>query len=111
MSNLPATKPGLVDNTELALEILGPNIIARMKLYEINTDRESNTLPQALFVNAAELRALELLIRQAKASLGGKRRIEANIWGNFYGYEGSRRVKDFGLGEFEANEWLNHRED
>ena len=35
-----------------------------------------------------------------------KRRIHQNIWGNWYGYLGTRRVEDFGLDEWNAFEWL-----
>ena len=35
-----------------------------------------------------------------------KRRIKQNVWGNWNGYEGNRKVIEFGTGEFEANEWL-----
>lgn len=44
-----------------------------------------------------------------------KRRIYQNIWGNWYGYEGVRRVIEFSNGVFGsaetyANEWLNRKE-
>lgn len=44
-----------------------------------------------------------------------KRRIRQNIWGNWYGYEGTRRVIEFangilGSAEQYANEWLNRKE-
>lgn len=35
-----------------------------------------------------------------------KRRIKRNIWGNWYGYEGTRRVIEFGEDERDAKEWL-----
>lgn len=35
-----------------------------------------------------------------------KRKIKQNVWGNWNGYEGTRKVKEFGTGEFEAREWL-----
>lgn len=35
-----------------------------------------------------------------------KRRIRQNIWGNWKGYEGTRRVEDFGTDEQEARLWL-----
>lgn len=45
-----------------------------------------------------------------------KRRIKENVWGNWYGYEGTRRVISFSESAFAsqeelANEWLNHQED
>lgn len=35
-----------------------------------------------------------------------KRRIHENIWGNWYGYEGTRRVADLGCDEIVAGHWL-----
>lgn len=35
-----------------------------------------------------------------------KRRIRCNVWGNTYGYEGTRRTQDFGLDTAEAEHWL-----
>lgn len=42
-----------------------------------------------------------------------KRRIRENIWGNWYGYEGTRRVIEFAntpefTAEFRANFWLKY---
>lgn len=34
------------------------------------------------------------------------RRIKANVWGNWNGYEGTRKVISFGLDERDAQEWL-----
>lgn len=44
-----------------------------------------------------------------------KRRIKQNTWGNWYGYEGSRRVIEFsntpfGTQEQYAQEWLERKE-
>jgi hypothetical protein len=36
-----------------------------------------------------------------------KRRIRQNIWGNWKGYEGSRKVHDFGTDEVEAKRWMS----
>jgi hypothetical protein len=33
-----------------------------------------------------------------------KRRIKQNAWGNWYGYEGSRKVKDFAESPYESQE-------
>jgi hypothetical protein len=35
-----------------------------------------------------------------------KRKIRINAWGNWYGYEGAKRVIEFGTDERAANEWL-----
>ena len=35
-----------------------------------------------------------------------KRRIKQNIWGNWNGYEGTRRVMQFGTSERNAKHWL-----
>lgn len=35
-----------------------------------------------------------------------KRRIHQNVWGNWNGYEGTRKVKEFGTGGGDAEEWL-----
>jgi hypothetical protein len=35
-----------------------------------------------------------------------KRRIRQSIWGNWNGYEGTKKVLDFGLDELEAKRWL-----
>lgn len=35
-----------------------------------------------------------------------KRRIHQNIWGNWNGYEGTRKVIEFGTDEIDAREWL-----
>ena len=42
-----------------------------------------------------------------------KRRIHTNVWGNTYGYEGTRRVKAFDLNTSQAefDEWLKETED
>ena len=37
-----------------------------------------------------------------------KRRIHQNVWGNWNGYAGSRRVEDFGTDEMNARYWLQH---
>jgi len=34
-----------------------------------------------------------------------RRRIKQNIWGNWKGYEGNRKVMDFGTDEIEAEAW------
>jgi hypothetical protein len=34
-----------------------------------------------------------------------KRKIKQNIWGNWKGYEGTRKVADFGTDEREATAW------
>lgn len=34
------------------------------------------------------------------------KRIKQNVWGNWNGYEGSRKVKEFGTRGDEAEEWL-----
>ena len=34
------------------------------------------------------------------------RRIKENVWGNLNGYEGVRKVKEFGTDEIAAREWL-----
>lgn len=44
-----------------------------------------------------------------------KRRIRQNIWGNWYGYEGTKRVREFSNGPYasaeqDAQDWLNRRE-
>jgi hypothetical protein len=35
-----------------------------------------------------------------------KRRIHQNIWGNWNGYEGKKRVVEFGTDEVRAGHWL-----
>lgn len=35
-----------------------------------------------------------------------KRRIRQNIWGNWNGYEGSRKAYEFGTDAIEAESWL-----
>lgn len=35
-----------------------------------------------------------------------KRRIRQNVWGNWKGYEGNRKVACFGIDEQEAKAWL-----
>jgi len=35
-----------------------------------------------------------------------KRRIRQNIWDNWQGYEGTRRVRSFGCSRSDAEEWL-----
>lgn len=35
-----------------------------------------------------------------------KRKIHQNVWGNWNGYEGTRKVADFGTDEQGAREWL-----
>ena len=37
-----------------------------------------------------------------------KRRIHQNIWGNWNGYLGTRKVIEFGLDSWEAEHWLKH---
>ena len=39
-----------------------------------------------------------------------KRRIKRDVWDNWYGYEGAKRVIDFGTDERAANEWLEDPE-
>lgn len=102
--------PALIDSTEEALEVLKPNVIARLNLYCVNTKHESDVLPQAILLSPSELRALELVIRVARKSITPKRRIEANVWGNIYGYEGSRRVKEFGTDAMDATAWVEYRD-
>lgn len=34
------------------------------------------------------------------------RRIRMNIWGNWNGYEGTRKVRSFGTDELGARDWL-----
>jgi hypothetical protein len=36
-----------------------------------------------------------------------KKRIHKNTWDNWNGYEGSKRVKEFGLDEQAAKDWLS----
>ena len=38
-----------------------------------------------------------------------KKRIRMNIWGNWNGYIGTRKVKEFGGDEFMAIDWLGGR--
>lgn len=38
-----------------------------------------------------------------------KRKIRQNIYGNWNGYEGRRRVKEFGLDKIEAEIWVGIR--
>ena len=35
-----------------------------------------------------------------------KARIYRNIWGNWNGYIGRNRVREFGMSEYDAKEWL-----
>ena len=60
----------------------------------------------ALAVDA--LVALEKPRHEALKAFGtpsGKRRIRQNVWGNWYGYEGTRRTKEFGTDALSAREW------
>ena len=41
----------------------------------------------------------------ASGTSSGKRRIRQNVWGNWYGYEGTRRTKEFGTDARAAREW------
>jgi len=36
-----------------------------------------------------------------------KKRIKQNIWGNWKGYEGRRKVQDFGTDEQAARDWIS----
>lgn len=41
-----------------------------------------------------------------------KRRVKQNVWGNLYGYEGTRKVKEFDLRttEQEIQDWIDGKE-
>ena len=40
---------------------------------------------------------------------GGKARIKQNVWGNWNGYVGKKKVMDFGTDERDAQQWLAHQ--
>lgn len=73
----------------------------------------SRTLPGLARAMAAQwsedLTRLENKIENTKQP---KRRIKQNVWGNWYGYEGNRRVIAFPatIPEQDVTEWLQHQE-
>lgn len=44
-----------------------------------------------------------------KQAAAPKRRIRQNIWGNWKGYLGTKRVEDFGTDERAAKDWLDNK--
>lgn len=36
------------------------------------------------------------------------RKIKKNVWGNWNGYEGRNKVREFGMDEHDAREWMNN---
>lgn len=94
-----------ITNIEDALTALTPNVIAHLRVYQVNQGpHESSVLPQALWTNADELRALAFVIEAAKKTIK-PRKIKQNAWDNWNGYVSGRKVKEFGLDERAAREW------
>ena len=47
------------------------------------------------------------IVEQRKLETSGpKRRIKQNIWGNWNGYEGTRKVREFGTDKWDAELWV-----
>jgi len=48
-------------------------------------------------------------VNQHPTSLRGTPRIRQNVWGNWNGYIGSRKVYEIGSSEFDAKVWLEEQ--
>lgn len=40
----------------------------------------------------------------------GKARVRCNVWGNWWGYIGTRRVHEIGASSFDADDWLKEQQ-
>lgn len=61
--------PQSINSLTDALAVLKPNVIAHLELYRVNAKDEAETLPQALWTNPDELRALRFVIDALPAAL------------------------------------------
>lgn len=45
-----------------------------------------------------------------RSEKGAKRRIKQNVWGNWNGYEGNKKTRQFGTDYMEASIWVDQLE-